>query len=872
MKKILSILMMICLIANALSVTSFAALLETFDAAPVGVVLRVSGLEKDGTTTPDTTKDYHNLVDGWNAAIEAALTNNHDRIVVDFYADWVATDGEFCDDGIGFSYDAIYIPENVRITLNLNGHTINRAMTTWEYNGEVMFIDEDADVIINDGTITGGWSCNGAGGIHVMDNATLTLNDVNITGNTADDDDGGGIAVYDGATLVVNGGSLSGNRLIGAVSGSFGGAVYVNDSTATFNGVEFKNNLSDSDSRYGAAVSAVNSMITLNNCTFEGNGLETSNTSSTNNLSIIYGSGSSIMVENCTFNNNRADSMLFVSATYLAVNASVFKDISDTEFLIKSQTKSTLHVMSTTFSDNKAYAVSARGSKNDIDSDSFFKNCTFKNTNGEKGTFTNIFTDLLFYDCAFYGCSSDSQIRKYIKTSYSAVSREEAVIGVTVLQEDGTTVLAQYFKDLVTGWSFAMNAAGTGLYGRVIVDLYTDWVAVDDQFTEDFENGDGFNWDTLFIPENARVTLNMNNHTIDRHSTASFIPGKINGEVLYISKNADVIINDGKITGGRSVSGAGGIHIMDNARVVLNNVKVDVNRAQTANGSAIAVYNGAVLIMNGGSMIGNYSSGNAEMLIGIFPFGTLYVEEATATLNNVIMRDNGTGAQGDGEGALIYADESTVTLNDCVVSGNARIGIGDYAESIIAAVDSKLIINNTDFTGNGSASKRTDTDYSYLFYIDDSSLTMTGGKITGNGVDKLFYFEGSEADVTGVTITGNACGVVEVDKDNKTITFTECVLNDNIPNKKIENIIVEKKDTLVLKDCELGNTTFNDKNMVMGVGVGSIFGEGSLTMIFAIVAVLALVASGVSIFMVASMKKKLVPVAANNAAETEDEE
>ena len=51
---------------------------------------------------------------------------------------------------------------------------------------------------------------------------------------------------------------------------------------------------------------------------------------------------------------------------------------------------------------------------------------------------------------------------------------------------------------------------------------------------------------------------------------------------------------------------------------------------------------------------------------------------------------------------------------------------------------------------------------------------------------------------------------------------------------------------------------------------GSIFGEGSLTMI---VAILALVSSAVSIFLtVYYNKKKAVPVTANNAEETEDEE
>jgi hypothetical protein len=64
-------------------------------------------------------------------------------------------------------------------------------------------------------------------------------------------------------------------------------------------------------------------------------------------------------------------------------------------------------------------------------------------------------------------------------------------------------------------------------------------------------------------------------------------------------------------------------------------------------------------------------------------------------------------------------------------------------------------------------------------------------------------------------------------------------------------------------DCDLGNSSFNDRSRATIVdsnaadGPGSILGEGSLTMI---IALLALVASAVSIGMtVASNKKKSAP-------------
>lgn len=52
-------------------------------------------------------------------------------------------------------------------------------------------------------------------------------------------------------------------------------------------------------------------------------------------------------------------------------------------------------------------------------------------------------------------------------------------------------------------------------------------------------------------------------------------------------------------------------------------------------------------------------------------------------------------------------------------------------------------------------------------------------------------------------------------------------------------------------------------------GTGSMLGNGSLAMI---VALLALITSGVSLFLIVDMRKRVVPAATNNAAENESEE
>ena len=220
-----------------------------------------------------------------------------DRIIVDFYADWNANeDGEFGKSSWdGFQYSTIYVPSDTRITINLNGHKINRGLgDNNEYDGEVIFVNDDADLIINGGksgdpivksgenpdnvpmgVITGGNSDNGAGGIHIDDGARVTLNNVNLIGNAVDDDDGSAIAAYDGAVLTMNGGSISNNTLWRSHNANVTpyGGVYVNDSTAYFNNVEFADNIFRGyDHSYGVALYVRSSDVTLENCTFKHNG------------------------------------------------------------------------------------------------------------------------------------------------------------------------------------------------------------------------------------------------------------------------------------------------------------------------------------------------------------------------------------------------------------------------------------------------------------------------------------------------------------------------------------------------------------------------------------------------------------------------
>lgn len=305
MKKIFAFVMIIGLMAIALCGTAYAE--ETGS-----VVLSVSGLIDDEIVE---LSHWTNFAEGWEKAVTLATDddymddNGFVRIIVDLKADWEANDkGEFGKSSWkGFQYTTIYVPDDARITINMNGHTIDRGLTEWEWNGEVICIGDDADVIINNGTIKGGFSGNGAGGIHIYDGADVTLNDVTLCNNRVDDDYGMAIGLFGGATLTMNGGSISDNLSYVTTPGAYGGGVYINDAKATFKGVTFENNQGVNFSTYGAAVFVDDGTLVMEECKVIGNGLvgENGDEIYAGAYSIIdVLTGSNVTIKNTTFSSN----------------------------------------------------------------------------------------------------------------------------------------------------------------------------------------------------------------------------------------------------------------------------------------------------------------------------------------------------------------------------------------------------------------------------------------------------------------------------------------------------------------------------------------------------------------------------------------
>ena len=138
-------------------------------------------------------------------------------------------------------------------TLDLNGHTIDRKLSTDTDEGQVIVVKDKGNLTIKDssagadgtggtGNITGGYdsgngmSGNSGGGIYVK-NGSLTLESGNISKNKAAKD-GGGVYLGPGGMFTMTGGSITGNTAT-----RNGGGVYVSSGCEfTMEGVSITGN------------------------------------------------------------------------------------------------------------------------------------------------------------------------------------------------------------------------------------------------------------------------------------------------------------------------------------------------------------------------------------------------------------------------------------------------------------------------------------------------------------------------------------------------------------------------------------------------------------------------------------------------------
>ena len=182
-----------------------------------------------------------------------------------------------------------------------------------------------------------------------------------------------------------------------------------------------------------------------------------------------------------------------------------------------------------------------------------------------------------------------------------------------------------------------------------------------------------------------------------------------------------------------------------------------------------------------------------------------------------------------------------------------------------------MTLNNCLFEENGKGSA---TGPDVISVFGGATVKINNSKFLNNVNDCIIYGFNGTIEVSNSHFEGNT-GNIYYGKKKADCIFTTCNFVGSPTKTETKSFYLENGAEVELNDCELGDSTFNDASRVNIVdstrakSVGSIFGEGSVAMI---VSLLAIVTSGVCIFLIVDMKKKLVPAATNKAVETEDEE
>ncbi len=226
-----------------------------------------------------TTIDCTSFEDAWKRAIEFGKSG---EVTFTLRQNWKASDSGSFGSGDGYRDGALCYSSAKMLTLDLNGYSIDRNLSSPVSGGAVIYVGSLMTIVDSrSGEYTvsklfkGGAICNGAnkargGGIVLLDNSELNFNGGTIL-NCVSTDDGGAISAF-GSTikLNVNGGSFYGNRTYDASGECCGGAIYSNAAAVTVNSATFEGNYAEDDGgaiyTYGGSLKLSSSEFYSNSC------------------------------------------------------------------------------------------------------------------------------------------------------------------------------------------------------------------------------------------------------------------------------------------------------------------------------------------------------------------------------------------------------------------------------------------------------------------------------------------------------------------------------------------------------------------------------------------------------------------------------
>lgn len=532
--------------------------------------------------------------DDWRD-LKEQIENARNGSVIKLTRDVIATEGD----------TGLEIPENKRITLDLNGHVINRNLTAPVIDGyaiKVMGMLTLKDSSSKQtGTIKNAYNTLSGGGICVMPDASLTFESGKIV-NCKSAMDGGGISVFR-ATCVINGG------MINKCQGNNGGGIICSAGALTINGGTFSQNEAATS---GGGVYNYYGNLKLKGGSFKGNsaadygggvywrseehpltiyGKPNFSDNKANTGAGVWATGTDVTIKGGTYGKNTAK--VKGGAIYVA----------STDFKLAGGT----------FKENKASrggGLFSASPKTTITRGSFSKN-----TGGETGG--GIYVEgntLKVQGCTLKGNNSKRGAGIYSKATTTTISRITAKDNVSSAEGGGLYIASDTFK--MTGGTLSGNKAarGGGVYligntgeiknGKITANSATDG------------GGGIFARGTKFTLSGGTISKNKAkdggglytkaDDTRIKGGTLKENIAKINGGgVCAVARN--LTMSKGTVTGNKASKFGAGIFLNVTA-AKLSGGTIAKNTSQS-NGAGVYVIDG-MFTVTGGQVTGNTSKAN----------------------------------------------------------------------------------------------------------------------------------------------------------------------------------------------------------------------------------------------------------------------
>lgn len=177
----------------------------------------------------------------------------------------------------GVEDTCLTVPSGKTLTLDLNGHIIDRGMyfESPSADGCAIKVEAGGTLVIRDsvggGVVMGGNNKGFGGGIHNEGSLTVEGGTIGRAGNYWGNKStlsGGGIYNALGAVFTMTGGSVNGNSTTASGGNSFGGGIYITDGNVTLSGCSVTNNKSANS---GGGIYVNDGTVEAAGCTVTGN-------------------------------------------------------------------------------------------------------------------------------------------------------------------------------------------------------------------------------------------------------------------------------------------------------------------------------------------------------------------------------------------------------------------------------------------------------------------------------------------------------------------------------------------------------------------------------------------------------------------------